>query len=178
MFWLDSVAARPPACRHRFRPRMILSRCLAAFRRVPVAGDAGDLADAGVVDQALRRRHDADGTLLQSAVRLVEVLREAVGRGPPAGGSRDGGARPSARPRAGAPPASPGGPRPRTRRCPREPPDGPGRIPYACESTCRERRASSTKRQRKLPAPPKRARATHVCPTSSRIKRTQAWESP
>ena len=35
-------------------------------------------------------------------------------RRPPAGGSRDSGARPSTRPRAGAPPAAPDGPRPRT----------------------------------------------------------------
>ncbi len=43
---------------------------------------AGDLADAGVVDQALRRGQDACGTPLQPAVDLVEILREASGRVP------------------------------------------------------------------------------------------------
>ena len=51
----------------------------AFLQRLPVAGDAGDLAHARIVDQVPERGRDAYGALLQPAVHLVEILREAVG---------------------------------------------------------------------------------------------------
>ncbi len=51
----------------------------ALLKRLAVAGDPGDLADARIVDRAIERRQDADGALLQAAAGLFEILREAAG---------------------------------------------------------------------------------------------------
>ncbi len=99
-----------------------------------------------------------------------DIAQAAARRQPD--GSRDNGACPSPRPSAGAPPASPGGPRPRTGKSLRAFPDGPGRIPCACESTCREHRTSGTGTSEETAGPENtHAHATHGCPASKRIKR-------
>ena len=47
--------------------------------RFPVAGDAGDLADAGIVEHARERGHDVDAPPFDPPARPVGVLREAAG---------------------------------------------------------------------------------------------------
>ncbi len=123
-----------------------------------------------------RKREARFGNTPGSGSARNRVLVAIIpGRGPQAGESRDSGARPSGRPGAGAPPASPGGPRPRTARTLRELPGEPGAPPCDCGSTCRERRACCAGTSEKAADDPAngRARATRGCPTSRKIKRIQ-----
>ncbi len=123
-----------------------------------------------------RKREARFGNTPGSGSARNRVLVAIIpGRGPQAGESRDSGARPSGRPGAGAPPASPGGPRPRTARTLRELPGEPGAPPCDCGSTCRERRASCAGTSEKAADDPAngRARATRGCPTSRKIKRIE-----
>ena len=48
----------------------------------PLAGDAEDLGDVGVVDEALGRGQDGDGALLDAPVRLADRFPEVAGRVP------------------------------------------------------------------------------------------------
>ncbi len=146
----------PGVVRHHLQPPELLLRPPAA---PPVAGRA--------LEGAVLPRRQGPATGPRS-------LPRSAGRGPPAAGSRDSGARPSASPRAGAPAAWPA----RISTSDRENPAGiPAKRGMELEALANRHGRSIARpgreRQRKIPAPRSRAHATQTSPVSRKTSRNQ-----